>query len=78
MTQVEKDDNLTFETGIQELEQIVQQLEKGSLPLQEALPAFKRGVELSQFCQAELTQAEETVTLMMTQSGLKELDGDQA
>ena len=78
MTQVEKDDNLTFENGIQELEQIVQQLEKGSLPLQEALTAFKRGVELSQFCQAELTQAEETVTLMMTQSGLKELDGDQA
>ena len=28
MTQVEKDDNLTFETGIQELEQIVQQLER--------------------------------------------------
>lgn len=78
MTQVEKEDNLTFETGIQELEQIVQQLEKGSLPLQEALTAFKRGVELSQFCQVELTQAEETVTLMMTQSGLKELDEDQA
>ena len=44
----------SFEVAIEQLEQIVQQLEKGELPLADALTAFKDGVELSQFCQKTL------------------------
>lgn len=65
-----------FEEALQELEQIVSQLEKGDLPLEEALAAFQRGVELSQYCQKSLTDAESTVAKMMTDKGDIELDGE--
>lgn len=68
---VEKD---SFESAMSQLEQIVQQLERGSLPLDQSIKMFKKGIELSQYCQKELDQAEETVTKVMTESGLKKLD----
>lgn len=64
----------SFEVAIEELEQIVQQLEKGELPLSDALTAFKNGVELSQYCQKTLTEAEQTVAKMMTETGEVPLD----
>ncbi|MBG9980980.1 exodeoxyribonuclease VII small subunit [Facklamia sp. DSM 111018] len=63
-----------FEAAMAQLETIVQELERGSLPLQDALSAFKQGVSLSQYCHKELNEAEKTVTQMMTESGLKPLD----
>lgn len=63
-----------FEAAMARLETIVQELERGSLPLQDALAAFKQGVSLSQYCHKELTDAEKTVAQMMTESGLKPLD----
>lgn len=63
-----------FEEALQELEQIVSQLEKGDLPLEKALESFQRGVELSQYCQKSLTDAESTVAKMMTDKGDVELD----
>ncbi|MGX7109384.1 exodeoxyribonuclease VII small subunit [Facklamia miroungae] len=68
------DPSITFEQALQELEEIVQKLERGTLPLQEALQAFQKGVSLSQYCQKELTEAEATVTKIMTESGLQPLD----
>ncbi len=68
---VEKD---SFESAMSQLEQIVQQLERGSLPLDQSIKMFKKGIELSQYCQKELDQAEEMVTKVMTESGLKKLD----
>ena len=64
----------SFEVAIEQLEQIVQQLEKGELPLADALTAFKDGVELSQFCQKTLVEAEQTVAKMMTETGEVPLD----
>lgn len=63
-----------FEEALQELEQIVSRLEKGDLPLEKALESFQRGVELSQYCQKFLTDAESTVAKMMTDKGDVELD----
>ena len=59
--------NPTFEESLQELEKIVMQLEQGDVPLESALDAFKRGMELSKQCQDTLTKAEETQTKMMTE-----------
>lgn len=69
-----KDKPASFEVAIEQLEQIVQQLEKGELPLADALTAFKDGVELSQFCQKTLVEAEQTVAKMMTETGEVPLD----
>ncbi|MBD3949530.1 exodeoxyribonuclease VII small subunit [Tuanshanicoccus lijuaniae] len=66
----------SFETALTQLEQIVQQLERGELPLEEALNAFKEGIELSQYCQTALTKAEQTVAKMMTPQGEVLLDED--
>lgn len=66
----------SFETAMTQLETIVQELERGDLPLEEALTAFKKGIELSQYCQKTLTQAEETVAKIMTEEGEVLLDGD--
>ena len=67
-----------FEAALKQLETLVNKLEKGDLPLEEALTAVKQGVELTQYCQKTLQEAEETVTQMMTQEGEVPLDGDPA
>jgi exodeoxyribonuclease VII small subunit len=61
-------ENPTFEESLQELEKIVTQLEQGDVPLEEALDAFKRGMELSKQCQDTLAKAEKTLTKMMTEA----------
>ncbi|WP_124058064.1 exodeoxyribonuclease VII small subunit [Vaginisenegalia massiliensis] len=66
----------TFEVALAELEAIVQQLEKGELPLEKALTAFQKGISLSRYCQDSLEKAEQTVAKMMTQQGEIELDGE--
>lgn len=58
--------NSTFEESLQELEEIVNRLEKGEVPLEEALTIFKRGIELSGQCENTLKKAEQTLTQMMT------------
>jgi exodeoxyribonuclease VII small subunit len=44
-----------------ELESVVTRLEQGDLPLDAALHAFERGIELSRLCQSALMDAEQTV-----------------
>lgn len=59
--------NPTFEASLQELEQIVTRLEQGDVPLEEALTAFQKGMELSKQCKDTLAKAETTLTKMMTE-----------
>lgn len=47
-----------FEATLRELEQIVQQLQAGQLPLDDSLKAFERGITLYRQCQGLLEQAE--------------------
>ncbi|MDQ8576725.1 exodeoxyribonuclease VII small subunit, partial [Klebsiella aerogenes] len=51
----------SFESALGELEQIVNRLESGSLPLEEALSEFERGVQLARQGQTKLQQAEQRV-----------------
>ncbi|AOE50651.1 exodeoxyribonuclease VII small subunit [Kangiella sediminilitoris] len=54
-----------FETQLEELESIVEQLETGELPLEESLKVFEKGVKLSRQCQQLLSEAEQKVTILM-------------
>lgn len=54
-----------FEEAMSELEQIVQQLERGDVPLDEAIAKFQEGMALSQYCNETLTKAEETFSKMI-------------
>jgi exodeoxyribonuclease VII small subunit len=49
---------LTFEQAQRELERIVEQLERGQAPLDEALQLWERGEELYRFCAARLDAAQ--------------------
>ena len=55
----------SFETALTELEQIVNRLESGSLPLEEALNEFERGVQLARQGQSKLQQAEQRVQILL-------------
>jgi exodeoxyribonuclease VII small subunit len=52
---------VTFEEAQKELEGIVQRLETGEAPLDEALKLWERGEELYRFCRERLDAAEGTI-----------------
>ena len=56
-----------FEECLQRLENIVEELEKGDLPLEKALALFEEGMKLSQSCRGELEAAEGRVELLVKQ-----------
>ncbi|WP_411510139.1 exodeoxyribonuclease VII small subunit [Enterococcus faecalis] len=58
----------TFEESLNALEEIVQRLERGDVPLEEALAAFQEGMALSKQCQDTLEKAEKTLTKMITEN----------
>lgn len=58
-----------FEECLQRLEIIVQQLERGDLPLEEGLKLFEEGVGLSNSCRKELEEAEGKVEILLKQNG---------
>ena len=53
-----------FERSLDELEQLVQRMEKGEMSLDESLHAYERGVALYRQCQGALHQAELRVKLL--------------
>jgi exodeoxyribonuclease VII small subunit len=57
-------DKLKFETALAELEQIVQGMEGGRLPLEESLEAYRRGSELLKHCQQQLSDAERKIQIL--------------
>ena len=62
-------DNAGFEQSLAELEQLVQRLEGGELPLDEALRTFERGIELTRTCQTALQAARQKVDILLKRSG---------
>ncbi len=58
------DTTVDFEAALQELEKLVEQIEKGELTLEESLRDFERGIELTRKCQQALQEAEQRVLLL--------------
>jgi exodeoxyribonuclease VII small subunit len=58
-----------FEQALTELEGLVERLERGDMPLDEALKAFERGVALTRHCQACLQVAQQRVDILLKRSG---------
>ncbi|TCS74025.1 exodeoxyribonuclease VII small subunit [Sulfuritortus calidifontis] len=53
-----------FESALAELEGLVERMESGQLPLEESLAAYRRGIELTSYCQQKLNAAEQQVKLL--------------
>ena len=58
-----------FEDCLQRLEEVVNQLERGDVPLEQALKLFEEGVQLSNSCRKELEAAEGKVEILLKQNG---------
>jgi exodeoxyribonuclease VII small subunit len=54
----------SFEAAVSELESIVQEMESGNLPLEDALARYQRGVTLLRHCQTTLSAAEQRVKVL--------------
>jgi exodeoxyribonuclease VII small subunit len=66
-------DTLSFDATLDELEGIVQQMEQGELPLEDALKQFERGIQLVRAGQLKLTQAEQKVQILLSEQDHSEL-----
>jgi exodeoxyribonuclease VII small subunit len=60
---------LDFEAAMRDLEEIVERLEHGDLPLEESLKAFERGILLTRNCQSALKDAEQKVEILLKKAG---------
>ncbi len=58
-----------FEECLQRLEKIVQELEKGDVPLEKSLTLFEEGMQLSTACRKELEEAEGKVEILLKKNG---------
>ncbi|API90500.1 exodeoxyribonuclease 7 small subunit [Virgibacillus pantothenticus] len=60
---------LTFEEAMQQLEQVVEKLETGDVPLEKAITYYQDGMKLSKLCTEKLNQVEEKMTKIMNEQG---------
>ncbi|MBF8999743.1 MULTISPECIES: exodeoxyribonuclease VII small subunit [Vibrio] len=63
-----KPENMSFEETITELDTLVEQLENGELPLDDALKKFERGIALARSGQTKLDEAEQRVSILLSNS----------
>lgn len=65
-------DNMTFEKALNELEKVVNKLEDGDLPLEEAIKYYEKGMTLSKTCDSILNKVSDKVTDIMNEAGESE------
>jgi exodeoxyribonuclease VII small subunit len=56
---------LKFEDGLKKLEKIVDDLEAGDIPLDEALEKYEEGIKLSRMCAKRLELAKKKVEILL-------------
>lgn len=67
--------DMKFETALAELENLVHSMEDGKLELEASIAAYRRGMELMKFCQAQLADAEQQIRVLEN-GQLKDVDRD--
>ncbi|MBM2886834.1 exodeoxyribonuclease VII small subunit [Chromobacterium phragmitis] len=63
----------SFESALAQLEDIIQAMDSGDMPLEAALASYKQGTELIKFCQGKLADAEQQLKILENNE-LKTLD----
>ncbi|ERI08029.1 exodeoxyribonuclease VII small subunit [Aneurinibacillus aneurinilyticus] len=76
-----KKTEVPFEEAMKQLEEVVQQLEAGDVPLEKAIALFQEGMALSKQCSEKLTDVEQKIEMLLEQEGEKivvpfQLEGD--
>ncbi|MCY9375458.1 exodeoxyribonuclease VII small subunit [Bacillus sp. T17B1] len=69
MTDVKKNENMTFEDAMKGLESIVSKLEEGDVPLEQAINYFQEGMALSKMCHEKLQKVEKQMDFILKEDG---------
>lgn len=64
----ENNEQLPFEKAIERLEEVVEQLEDGDVPLEKAIELFREGTLLAGYCREKLNWAEQQVEMLVKES----------
>ncbi|MBO7719461.1 MAG: exodeoxyribonuclease VII small subunit [Methanosphaera sp.] len=62
-------EDLTFEESLEKLEEIVEKLESGDVPLDDAIDEFNTAMQLIKVCDKKLTNAEESIAMLVKENG---------
>jgi exodeoxyribonuclease VII small subunit len=71
---------INLEKSLADLENLVEELESGDLPLETAMKKFEEGIKLTRGCQAALKDAEQKVEILLKSAGgeaLKDFEIDE-
>ena len=72
--------NTNLEKSLADLETLVEELEAGDLPLEDAMKKFEKGIKLTRNAQAALKEAEQKVEILLKSAGgeeaLEEFESD--
>ncbi len=63
-----------LEKSLADLEELVEELESGDLPLEKAMQKFEEGIKLTRGCQAALKEAEQKVEILLQSAGGEDLE----
>ena len=66
--------SFNLEKSLADLEELVEELESGDLPLEKAMKKFEEGIRLTRGCQAALKEAEQKVEILLQSAGGEELE----
>ena len=69
-----KKEEFDFETALNELNKLVEKIEKGGIALEESLKNFERGITLVRQCQQALQSAEQKVMMLTQKNGQPTLE----
>ena len=61
-----------YESAMERLEAITEQLESGEPKLEEAITLYSEGLEIAKFCNARLSEADEKIKVIVENNGLFE------
>jgi len=65
---------VNLEKSLTDLEDLVEELESGDLPLEKAMKKFEDGIKLTRACQTALKEAEQKVEILLKSAGGDELE----
>jgi len=65
---------VNLEKSLTDLEDLVEELESGDLPLEKAMKKFEDGIKLTRACQTALKEAEQKVEILLKSAGGDQLE----
>ncbi|MCH4154573.1 MAG: exodeoxyribonuclease VII small subunit [Saccharofermentans sp.] len=64
-----EDEQMTYESAIAELKQLINTLNEGRTTLDESIKLYSRGIELASFCDKRLKEVEQKISAVNSESG---------